>query len=342
MPSSAASSLPDDSRAARFGEASAAQADERLAALASLRRRAESLLWPGGVGAPAIVDRRAPESSLALHGRLADHSTESCIYAPTAVLVLQGTKSSLLGEGRFVFEPGSFLLASVPMPAQNFHATAAPGKPFISISVALSPAMLADAVMALPAGASRGSAASSPSGGTLPEAAVSKGIADLALIGAFARLVEAAFAGDEAERALLAPLALREIHCRLLLSSAGASLRRIHAPGSASKPLERVIQEIRRRYAEPLPLGELAAEAHMSESALYRRFKRLTTLSPLQYQKQLRLYEAKRLMLSRGLDAQQAGYAVGYASPQQFSRDYKRLFGRPPRADAAAAQPAAL
>ena len=131
----------------------------------------------------------------------------------------------------------------------------------------------------------------------------------------------------------LAPLAKREILYRLLKSEEGYRLREIATAHSHAKRIAKAIERLKQHYAEPLRIDDLAAEANMSASSLHHHFKAVTAMSPLQYQKQLRLQAARRLLLSENVDAATAGHRVGYESPSQFSREYSRLFGAPPARD---------
>ena len=135
------------------------------------------------------------------------------------------------------------------------------------------------------------------------------------------------------EKSFMAPLIIRELHYRLLLGPLGRELRRIITSGSQSNQILRVIGFLKEHYRESAPPEKLAAMAHMAPSTFRRCFKKVTTLSPLQYQKRLQLHEAQRLMLLEGQSAAGAAYAVGYESATQFNREYKRLFGRPPMED---------
>ena len=134
---------------------------------------------------------------------------------------------------------------------------------------------------------------------------------------------------------MLAPPAVREVLYRLLTGEQGGRLRQIAVHNSLTQRIARATEWIKRHYAEPLSVDTLAQEVCMSASGLHHHFKAVTALSPLQYQKHLRLQEARRLMLSEALDAATAGYRVGYQSPSQFSREYRRLFGAPPQRDLA-------
>jgi AraC-like DNA-binding protein len=132
---------------------------------------------------------------------------------------------------------------------------------------------------------------------------------------------------------VLAPMVRREIHYRLLTSQQSGRLRQIASVGSQSHVVARAIDWLKANYASPLRIEELARRVHMSPSSLHHHFRQLTAMSPLQYQKWLRLDEARRLMLNEGFDAARAAFEVGYESPSQFSREYSRQFGSPPRRD---------
>jgi AraC-like DNA-binding protein len=133
------------------------------------------------------------------------------------------------------------------------------------------------------------------------------------------------------DASILAPLVMREIHYRLLVSEAGHRLRELCIVDSQVHRIARAIELLRKRFTESLRIDDLAAAAHMSASSLHHRFKAVTAMSPMQFQKQLRLHEARRLMLTEGIEAAAAAHRVGYESPSQFSREYRRLFGAPPR-----------
>ena len=126
---------------------------------------------------------------------------------------------------------------------------------------------------------------------------------------------------------------MREIYYRVLTGDLGPRLRALAVADSQVHRIARAIDLLKRRYAEAVRIEEVAEAAHMSASSLHHHFKQVTSMSPLQYQKQLRLHQARRLMLGDGLDAAAAGHRVGYESPSQFSREYRRLFGAPPRAE---------
>jgi AraC-like DNA-binding protein len=151
------------------------------------------------------------------------------------------------------------------------------------------------------------------------------------LLDAVARLLRLLRAPADAP--VLAPLAIREIFYRVLTGELGPRLRALAVADSQAQRIARAIDLLKRRFAEPLRIDEVADAAHMSASSLHLHFKQVTSMSPLQFQKRLRLHRARQLMLADGLDASTAAHRVGYESPSQFSREYRRLFGAPPRAE---------
>jgi AraC-like DNA-binding protein len=153
------------------------------------------------------------------------------------------------------------------------------------------------------------------------------------LLESFNRLTDLLDEPDAIE--VLAPLVLREIHYRLLTSDQAGRLRQLASVGSQSHLVARAIDWLKSNYTTPLRIDELAKRVHMSASSLHHHFRQLTAMSPLQYQKWLRLNDARRLMLNDGFDAASAAFKVGYESPSQFSREYARLFGAPPKRDVA-------
>ena len=154
---------------------------------------------------------------------------------------------------------------------------------------------------------------------------------DLGILDAMTRLVR--LIDSPADARVLAPLIQREIIYRALIGEMGSRMREFVSADSQSNRISKVIAVLKDRFAEPLRVRELAEDVNMSESTLYHSFKQVTRMSPVQFQKKLRLHEARRLMLSEGLEAATASYRVGYESPSHFSREYSRMFGAPPRAD---------
>lgn len=153
--------------------------------------------------------------------------------------------------------------------------------------------------------------------------------ADDALLDAFYRLIS--LLGQPERQKIMAPMIIKEIHYHLLTSPLGDILRSVNTKGSQNNQIANAIAWLKENYRHPLKIDELAQKFNMAESSFYRHFSKVTSLSPLQYQKQLRLYEAQRLMLSENFDAANAAYEVGYESASQFNREYKRMFGTPPK-----------
>ena len=245
------------------------------------------------------------------------------VYEPCLCVVAQGRKRVSLGNETLTYDPARFLLASVALPVVGKVIEATPDAPYLGLRIHLDPvevgALIADG--GLPAAEDRPTS--------------SRGLAvsllDPPLLDAVARLV--GLLDTPASVGVLAPLVRREITYRLLVGEQGERLRQVVAVDGQTRRIVRAIQWLKTHFAEPLRIDDLARQVSLSPSALHHHFKAVTALSPLQYQKQLRLQEARRLLLAEGLDAAGAGYRVGYESPSQFSREYRRQFGRPPRLD---------
>jgi AraC-like DNA-binding protein len=208
------------------------------------------------------------------------------------------------------------------MPSVNYITAASPEKPFLGMSIHLDKSLIRQLAMEAP-----------PS--VFAEGHNDKGVSvaevEENVLNAFLRLVELLEKPDHRE--VLAPMILREIHFYLLIGKQGGFLRQLNTPGSLSSQIARAIAWLRENFKDPLKVDELARRVNMSTATLHRHFKRVTTLSPLQFQKRLRLQEAQRLMLAENMDANSASLAVGYESPHHFNREYKRLFGLPPFKD---------
>jgi len=247
------------------------------------------------------------------------------VYHPSLCLVVQGRKRALLGDAAYVYDPLHYLVVSMTLPMTGQVIEASAAKPYLCLRVDVDPALVNELLRQLgPAAPPR---ADDPR--ALFLARTSGPLLDAVL-----RLVR--LLDTPGEAAVLAPLALREIHYRVLVGELGQRLRGLCETDAPAQRVARAIELLKARYAEPLRVGELAAAAHMSPSSLHQRFKAATALSPLQFQKQLRLQEARRLMLVDGLEAATASRRVGYESPSQFSREYRRLFGAPPRREVVA------
>ena len=255
-----------------------------------------------------------------------DQPTEpvSGLYEPSVCMVMQGAKRVTLGEDTYVYDAEHYLITSIHLPATYQVLKASPAKPFLGLSLALDLQEVSQlmANSPLPPPRSQQSGRGMGTGNVTPE-----------LLDAVHRLV--ALLETEPDIPILAPLIQREILYRLLTGELGPRLRQIAVAGSQSRQIGRAIQWLKGNFTEPLHIERLASQAGMSVSTFHHHFRSMTALSPLQYQKQLRLQEARRLMLAERLDAASAGFQVGYESPSQFSREYSRLFGAPPLRDIA-------
>jgi AraC-like DNA-binding protein len=240
---------------------------------------------------------------------------EYSFFQPMIAVPVQGSLRSIIEDTEFAYGEGSYLAVSVDTPGIVRITKASPEKPFLSLAIALDRYTITQLAAELPAVSS---------GGIVTGKAA--GLAEVTpeMFGAFLRLVELL---DTPERIpALAPLVIREIHYYVLTGSLGGSLRIF----TQNNRIAQAISWLRKNYREPLRIADLAA---MAESTFNRYFHSVTGLSPLQFQKRLRLYEAQRLMLTENKSAETAAFDVGYDSPAQFSREYKRQFGEPPHRD---------
>ena len=241
------------------------------------------------------------------------------IQRPLACLVLQGSKHVVMGAQSFTFEAGDSLLvmADVPMHSQVTRASAA--APYYSLVLDLNFAVLAELATEM---------AALDDSGDMP---VRGGATDVHLSDTALRMLR--LLDQPASLPLLQGAMIREFHYWLLAGRHGAAIRRLGLPDSHVRRIARAVALLRSDYTQRLPVERLAALAGMSPSSFHQHFRAVTSLTPLQFQKQLRLIEARRLMLAEGANAGQAAHAVGYESVQQFTREYGRMFGRPPVRD---------
>lgn len=244
------------------------------------------------------------------------------VYDPSLCIMLQGEKEVYLNNDKLVYDPLSYLLVPVTVPVSGKVTKASVNKPYLALKMTIDLKKLADLVIDL--------------GGRVERSkdqvkAMSVGRVDEALLSAVSRMVQ--LLDKPSDIPVLYPLLKREILYRLLLGDLGSQLRDFMLLDSQGHRISKVIEILRKKFNEPLRIKDLADEVHLSESALFQAFKAVTAMSPLQYQKKLRLNEARRIMLHEGIEAATASYKVDYESPSQFSREYSRLFGAPPKAD---------
>lgn len=245
------------------------------------------------------------------------------VYEPALCLIAQGSKTIKLGDKEILYGPLTYMVATVELPVTGQVVDASEEEPFLAIKMAIDPKEVADVVLAI--------GDEQPVKHKQCSCGLSIAPVDYGILNAMSRLAKLLDSPDDA--GFLAPLIKREIIYRAMMGEMGAWMRNFVKTDSQTHRISRVIEELKVRFAEPLRVGELADNANMSESALYHTFKEVTRMSPVQYQKKLRLHEARRLMLSEGLEASTASFKVGYESPSHFSREYSRMFGAPPRAD---------
>ncbi|GGF78574.1 AraC family transcriptional regulator [Azorhizobium oxalatiphilum] len=246
------------------------------------------------------------------------------IPCPLVCLILQGTKQVTLGIETFTFNAGESLLITADVPTVSQITRASPEEPYLSLVLDLDVGLIAELTCEMAAGGTEeGSAVRfEPTDGEVAEAALR-----------LMRLLDRPAAVPVLHKPLV-----RELHYWLLAGRHGAAIRRLGQPDGAARRVGQAVARLRAEFARPLRVEDLAAAAGMSRSSFHDHFKTVTSLSPLQFQKQLRLIEARRLMLGEGLAAGSAAFAVGYESVPQFTREYGRLFGLPPGRDAAAAR----
>jgi AraC-like DNA-binding protein len=248
--------------------------------------------------------------------------TVSAMYEPSICLTTQGAKRVLLGDDVYVYDARHFLITSVDLPTVVQIIEASPEKPFLGLILKLDQREITQLMVdsnlppPRPHQSSRGMAT---------------GEVTVQLITAFHRLIE--LLDEPKDIPILAPTIQREICYRLLVSDQGARLRQMASAGSQSQQIAKAIYWLKSNYAAPLRIDDLAAQINMSTSTFHHHFRQVTAMSPLQYQKWLRLNEARRLMLTEDQDAAAAAFQVGYESPSQFSREYSRLFGNSPLRD---------
>jgi AraC-like DNA-binding protein len=247
------------------------------------------------------------------------------LYQPSMCLLVQGSKRVLLGDQVHVYDTSHHLVASQHLPAKGQILGASLHEPYLCAELAIDAAVVAELLLEM-------DQPDSPPG-SLPAQGMYTEETDRHLLDATLRLLE--LLDSPRDIRLLSPGVKREIVYRLLTAPSGWRLARSMASSGHDRRVGRVISVLRERYREPLRIAALAQMAHMSESTLHQHFKAVTAMTPLQYQKKLRLVEARRLLISEGVDAATAGHAVGYESPSQFSREYTRMFGEPPRRDQA-------
>src|SRR6266487_6821772 len=244
------------------------------------------------------------------------------VLEPSLCVIAQGSKEVLLGDSRYRYDPSQYLLATVELPRVSQVLEASKERPYLSLRLELAPTLVSSVMV-------EAGHASPP--GHADVRAIDVSPLDENLLDAFVRLVRLLDAPAEAR--VLLPLITREIIYRLLMGEQGGRLRHLAILGGYTPHIARAVERLRQGFDQPLRIEQMARELGMSVSGFHHLFKAVTALSPLQFQKRLRLQEARRLLLGEDLDAASAAYRVGYHDASHFNREYKSLFGVPPMRD---------
>ena len=257
--------------------------------------------------------------------RIESSAPHHSLTRPLLVVMAQGGKRLLLGDHALEYRAGQMLVVTTELAVSGHFPHASPQSPALGVGIVLRSAAIAPLLLEMPA-------ARRTTGPTdLP--AIATGDADIDLLDAVARMLR--LLDRPVDARVLAPMIEREILWRLLTGPHGGVVRQIGLADSGVSQIDRAIRWIRANYAEPMRIEDLARMVGMSAAAFHRHFRAVTTTSPLQFQKRIRLQEARSLLLARPDDVAGVGHLVGYDSPSQFSREYRRLFGVPPGQDAA-------
>lgn len=246
------------------------------------------------------------------------------VFKPAFCVIAQGSKQVQLGDDIFRYDQGHYLISTVDLPIFSYVAEASRERPYLSVRIDLDAALVASVMM---------ETGIAPGKRAVSVKAMDVSSIDADMLEAVVRLARLLDTPDEMKA--LAPLIIREIIYRLLRGEQGARLSHLLAPGGDTRRISRAVQQLRERFDEPLRIENIARDLGMSVSGFHHHFKSVTAMSPVQFQKQLRLQEARRLMLGEDMDVASAGFRVGYEDPSYFSREYKKLFGAPPQRDIA-------
>ncbi|WP_432746436.1 AraC family transcriptional regulator [Streptomyces sp. JH002] len=272
-----------------------------------------------------------PDWTTAIDGVLISRVDRSDPPAPSmsgAVLavIAQGAKRLALGERVFEYGPGQYLVASVDLPVTGQFIRASPEEPALGFGLVLEPSVVAELLLRAGPGEATRTGGRAPSGIAVSDAST-------ALLDAVVRLLR--LLDEPHDQAVLAPLITREILWRVITGEQGGTVRQLGLADSGLSHIARAVRWIREHYAQPFRVEDVAGMSGMSVSAFYRNFQAVTAMSPIQFQKQIRLQEARLLLATHPGDVTGVGQRVGYDNPSQFSREYRRQFGAPPSRDAA-------
>jgi AraC-like DNA-binding protein len=283
--------------------------------------------------ARAIREDGTVEPLEGLHLNRSSSPTEPVhgVSKPAFCVIAQGSKEVLLGDHRYRYDPAHYLIATAALPVAGQITEASEERPYLSLLLELAPTLVGSVMVEAGHPAPQGHAAVK---------AIDVSPLDAGLLDAVVRLVRLLDSPTDAR--FLAPLVIREIVYRLLTGEQGGRLHHIAALGGHTHRIAMALERLREDFDQPVRIEDIAREFGMSVSGFHHHFKAVTAMSPLQFQKQLRLQEARRLMLGEELDAASAGYRVGYGDASHFTREYKRLFGAPPMRDVERLREAAM
>jgi AraC-like DNA-binding protein len=263
-----------------------------------------------------------PIQGLDLHRRSSPQPRTHAVHNPCVAVIAQGAKQMTLGDEVYRYDRANYLVGSIGLPVSGQVIEASAEKPYLSLKLDVDPKEIAALLLEAPAAMSE----ETPPARGLYLTRVSADLIDAVI--RLLRLID-----TPEDIAALQGGIRREIFYRVLKSEQGHKLRQIATSSGQSRRIARTIEWLRNNFNQPLRVEELAAQANMSPSSFHEHFREMTAMSPLQFQKQLRLQEARQLLMSEDLDAATAGHRVGYESPSQFSREYSRFFGVPPATD---------
>ncbi|MBM7836914.1 AraC-like DNA-binding protein [Alkalihalobacillus xiaoxiensis] len=266
-----------------------------------------------------------PVPSLFFSRQTASDEQKYGMTTPALCIIVQGEKELRLSEKRFLYSPQDYLFTSMRLPVVGRVIKASADQPYLALKIEITPSELYEVIQT--------SQLKTDSATKQVERGIFVSQLDSSLLDAVARFAQLVERPDDI--GMLAPLYKKEVIYKLLQGPYKEVLQKIATEGTPTNQIETVINYVSVNYREPLKVDELAKQANISTATLYRQFKEVTSMSPIQFQKRLRLHEARRLLLTETIGVADAAYVVGYESPSQFNREYARMFGLPPRKDTA-------
>ncbi|MBE1491804.1 AraC family transcriptional regulator [Plantactinospora soyae] len=281
----------------------------------------------------ARADRTTPIDGVLVGTAERAHESSASMSGTVMALIAQGAKTLALGDRMYEYRAGQYLIASIDLPVTGHYTEASRERPALGFGLALEPSAIADLLLQAPPG-------NLPRAGGGTPSALAVSDAPVELVDAAVRMLR--LIDRPRDIPVLAPLIKREILWRLITGEQGATVRQLGLADSSLAHIARAVRWIRDNYRESFRVEDLAQMSAMSPSAFYRNFQAVTAMSPIQFQKQIRLQQARLLLATHPHDVTAVSQRVGYDSPSQFSREYRRQFGAPPSQDAARLRDAAL